>query len=427
MSRDKIILGENLSFSTDTDKTGINNNNVVVCAGSGSGKTMSIIEPRLINTFDSSLIVTLTKRRLVPKYKSLFEERGYEVQDLNFVNPKLSTVTYDPLKYVKSYSDINFLAQSIVLSDPRKRKESSSIDPYWDNAAISLLSAEIAYVMMSKEDRTFADVLKMHDNLNLREYGSSISTSYDSQFERMAEEDPGCFAVNCWNSFKSLPIKTASCVFGTLNTTIDNIFSPEMRKMISDKKKINFKSIAKKKTVLFITTSAVNPSLNCFVNMFYAQMFKQLFEFAESLPSGQLPIPVSVLCDDFATGSKVLNFPEYISILREKKISVTILLQSESQLESIYGTNDATTIINNCDTYVFMGGMDLVTASHISQRLNVPIEDVLYMPIGKEYVFRRGQKPVSTNRYNILKDKVYQRVTEKYNMLVSSGNESDRR
>ena len=147
MSRDKIILGENLSFSTDTDKTGINNNNVVVCAGSGSGKTMSIIEPRLINTFDSSLIVTLTKRRLVPKYKSLFEERGYEVQDLNFVNPKLSTVTYDPLKYVKSYSDINFLAQSIVLSDPRKRKESSSIDPYWDNAAISLLSAEIAYVI----------------------------------------------------------------------------------------------------------------------------------------------------------------------------------------------------------------------------------------------------------------------------------------
>ena len=60
MSRDKIILGENLSFSTDTDKTGINNN-VVVCAGSGSGKTMSIIEPRLINTFDSSLIVTLHK------------------------------------------------------------------------------------------------------------------------------------------------------------------------------------------------------------------------------------------------------------------------------------------------------------------------------------------------------------------------------
>ena len=309
MMKDRIILGENLSFSTDTDKTGINNN-VLVCAGSGSGKTMSIMEPRLLNTFDSSLVVTVTKRRLVTKYKPMFIERGYEVQDLNFVKPEQSTVTYDPLKYVKSYSDITFLAQSIVLSDPKK--ENSTLDPYWDNAAISLLSAEIAYVLMSVKKPTFADVLKMHDNLNLRESGSGISTNYDNQFERMASKDPGCFAVTCWNSFKSLPIKTASCVFGTLNTTIDNIFSPEMRDMIAEKKRINFESIAKKKTVLFISTSAVNPSLNCFVNMFYAQMFKQLFEFAESRPNGQLPIPVSVLCDDFATGSRVLNFPEYI-------------------------------------------------------------------------------------------------------------------
>ena len=424
MMKDRIILGENLSFSTDTDKTGINNN-VLVCAGSGSGKTMSIMEPRLLNTFDSSLVVTVTKRRLVTKYKPMFIERGYEVQDLNFVKPEQSTVTYDPLKYVKSYSDITFLAQSIVLSDPKK--ENSTLDPYWDNAAISLLSAEIAYVLMSVKKPTFADVLKMHDNLNLRESGSGISTNYDNQFERMASKDPGCFAVTCWNSFKSLPIKTASCVFGTLNTTIDNIFSPEMRDMIAEKKRINFESIAKKKTVLFISTSAVNPSLNCFVNMFYAQMFKQLFEFAESRPNGQLPIPVSVLCDDFATGSRVLNFPEYISIFREKRISVTLLLQSESQLESMYGTNDTTTIINNCDTYVFMGGMDLVTARHISERLNAPLEDVLYMPIGQEYVFRRGQKPISVKRYDILKDKMYQRVTERYNQSISDGDSTDRR
>ncbi len=424
MMKDRIILGENLSFSTDTDKTGINNN-VLVCAGSGSGKTMSIMEPRLLNTFDSSLVVTVTKRRLVTKYKPMFIERGYEVQDLNFVKPEQSTVTYDPLKYVKSYSDITFLAQSIVLSDPKK--ENSTLDPYWDNAAISLLSAEIAYVLMSVKKPTFADVLKMHDNLNLRESGSGISTNYDNQFERMASKDPGCFAVTCWNSFKSLPIKTASCVFGTLNTTIDNIFSPEMRDMIAEKKRINFESIAKKKTVLFISTSAVNPSLNCFVNMFYAQMFKQLFEFAESRPNGQLPIPVSVLCDDFATGSRVLNFPEYISIFREKRISVTLLLQSESQLESMYGSNDTTTIINNCDTYVFMGGMDLVTARHISERLNAPLEDVLYMPIGQEYVFRRGQKPISVKRYDILKDKMYQRVTERYNQSISDGDSTDRR
>ena len=75
--------------------------------------------------------------------------------------------------------------------------------------------------------------------------------------------------------------------------------------------------LAEKKTILFITTSAVNPSLHCFVNMFYAQAFKQLFEYAENCPEGTLPVPVHVLCDDFATGGRVLDFAEYISIFRE--------------------------------------------------------------------------------------------------------------
>ena len=46
----------------------------------------------------------------------------------------------------------------------------------------------------------------------------------------------------------------------------------------------------------------------------------------------------------------------------------------------MYGSDDATTIINNCDTYLYMGGMDLKTGRSISERLNVPLEDVLYMP-----------------------------------------------
>ena len=86
MKADRIILGEgfNAVFSTDCNETGLNNN-VIVCACSGGGKTMSIIEPRLLETFNSSLIVTCTKRRIVDKYRDVFLERGYTVQDLNFV------------------------------------------------------------------------------------------------------------------------------------------------------------------------------------------------------------------------------------------------------------------------------------------------------------------------------------------------------
>ena len=36
MVKEKIILGENCSFSADCQETGLNNN-VIVCGGSGSG------------------------------------------------------------------------------------------------------------------------------------------------------------------------------------------------------------------------------------------------------------------------------------------------------------------------------------------------------------------------------------------------------
>ena len=411
MATDRMILGENVIYSTDCDETGLNNN-VLVCGSSGCGKTMSISEPRLLETFNSSLVVTVTKRRIVNKYRPVFEQRGYVVEDLNFIHPMMSTVAYDPLQYVGSYSDITFLAESIVKANPRKDK--SNADPYWDEAATSLLSAEIAYILMTKESPTFADVLDLHDGIDFRENGEQIVTSLDRKFEYLAEKDPGCFAVSCYKSFCRLPIKTASCIFGTLNTTIDTIFSPELRKMIAMEKKADFEKLATQKTVLFVSTSAVNPALHCFINIFYAQAFKTLFEYAENLPSGRLPIPVHVLCDDFATGSRILNFPEYISIFREKQISVTLLVQSESQLESMYGSEDATTIINNCDTYIYMGGMDLKTGRSISERLNVPLEEVLSRPIAQVCVFRRGQKPIITSRYDILEDKRFQEVTRAY-------------
>ena len=391
MEKERMILGEGCFYSMDCNETGLNNN-IIVCGGSGSGKTMSISEPRLLETKTSSLVATVTKRRIVKKYKPLFKERGYEILDLNYVNP--------------------------LEADPHKEK--SNADPYWDKAAISLLSALIAYILMTKENATFVDVLKLLDSLEVDNQGETIRTSLDSRFEYIASKKPGCFAVSCYKSFSCLPARTAGWVYGTLNTTIDTIFTPDLRKMLVKKKKIDFKKMASKKTILFVTTSAVNPTLNCFINMFYAQIFKQLFEYAEQCPNGMLPVPVHVLCDDFATGSRILNFTEYISIFREKRISVTLLLQSESQLEQMYGSGNATTIINNCDSYIYLGGMDLKTAQNMSLRLNRPLEDILYMPIGQEVVIRRGQRPIITRRYDIQKNELYQEITEEYNRQLKA-------
>lgn len=78
MGKERVILGENCCYSADCNETGLNNN-VIVCGGSGSGKTMSVSEPRLIETKTSSMIATVTKRRIVAKYTPLFKKRNERV------------------------------------------------------------------------------------------------------------------------------------------------------------------------------------------------------------------------------------------------------------------------------------------------------------------------------------------------------------
>ena len=407
MKYDNIILAENCVYSMDSHKTQLNNN-VMVVGSSGSGKTTSVTEPMLLTTANTSLIVTLSKRRLINLYRPLMTKRGYDVEILDFARPETSPFSFDPLAYVKSYKDVVFLAEAIIKSNPRK--ENTTADPYWDDCSISLLAAEIGLTMFEKKKPTFADVLHLHDSLEIRDDDGVTKTSLDGKFAEVISKNPGSFVASCWRSFVNTPIRTMRCVFSTMNTVLDTLFTPELRKMLDNANRVNFTELSSKKTVLFVLTSPVSKALYCFVNLFYATVFKELFEIAEKRRDTVLPLPVHILCDDFAVGCKIPNFTDYIAIIREKRISTTILLQSESQLEAMYGFEEATTIRNNCDSFVYLGGMDLQSAKDVSERLNVPLEDVLYMPIGQAVVFRRGEKPIITQRYNTPENEIYRKL-----------------
>ena len=84
-----------------------------------------------------------------------------------------------------------------------------------------------------------------------------------------------------------------------------------------------------------------------YISVIYALLFKELFSKAELLSNYRLPIPIHFVCDDFATGSKIPDFEHYISIFRSVGISVTLLLQDESQLSSVYSQHASSTILNN--------------------------------------------------------------------------------
>ena len=176
---DTVILAKGCVYSSDCSHTGINNNQIIV-GGSGSGKTMSITEPCLLNAVNRNLIVTVTKPRILSKYEHLLRGRGYRLERMDFAVPEKSTVAFDPMCFIREDGDITFLARNIVMADPKKSGKTVA-DPYWDNAAISLLSALIAGALLRNPGAGFLDVLNLFRGLDVT-YGDTISTNYDFFF-----------------------------------------------------------------------------------------------------------------------------------------------------------------------------------------------------------------------------------------------------
>lgn len=406
---DPMIAAKDCIYSSNCAETGLNNNRIVV-GGSGSGKTMSITEPCLLHSRERNLIVTATKARIVYQYRPVLLERGYRVEVLDFTNLSNCTIGYDPMQFIRSSQDVEFLARSLVMANPRKAR--SNADPYWDDMSASVLSAfiEMERLKPDTQCRSFANVIETFRNLKVNYSGSNIRTNMDMEFQWLETQYPGNAASTHWESFCHLAPRTASCVVSALNTAIRYLFDQKLLDTMRCLRRVDFESFASAKTVLFLITSPVNLALSNLISVFYATALKELFELAERRPDGKLPIPTHIICDDFATGTPIPEFANHISIIREKGVSVTLLCQSESQLESMYSPAEAVTIINNCDTYVFTGGMDLKTAHSVSLRTNLPIDEVLALPIGQFVVFRRGQRPIRSQRYPILEDPQYQQL-----------------
>ena len=410
---DDLYLGDGPKgrYSMDPQKSQVNNN-VLVVAGTGGGKTRSVVEANLLHALHQSMVVLLTKRRLLQEYGPLLKKVGYEVKVLDLVHPARSDVGYDPLAHIRNDSDIRSLAKQLIAASGC----SSPRDPYWEASPASLMRAFVKLTRHKFGERaTMGQLLELFRYINIREReetdedGDVVRVNKYApaeDFEALQEVDPDMYLD--WRQYAGNASNTAACISGILSAALGTLAGEDIRQLMEKKPQLSFPSLVRRKTALFILTSPVNPAHHPFANMVLGTMFKELFEFAESLPDGRLPIPLTAICDDFATGGKIPEFEHHISIFREKGISAIMLVQSLSQLESMYGKDEAVTIRDNTDNVVYLGGNDISTARQIAERVNRPVDEVLDLPIGQEYLIRRGQPPVQIPRYQIYKDPLYQ-------------------
>ena len=130
------ILTQNVGLGLNGKKHR-RNLNVLVCGGSGAGKTRFYCKPNIMQT-NTSFVVLDPKGEIVRDLGHLLEKSGYEVKVLDLINMEKSHC-YNPFVYLKSDNDVQKLVTNLFKATTPKG--SSSNDPFWDTSACMLLCA----------------------------------------------------------------------------------------------------------------------------------------------------------------------------------------------------------------------------------------------------------------------------------------------
>ena len=346
------------------------NKNILVIGGSGSGKTRFFVKVNLMQCtskdYPVSFLVTDPKGTLVLETGSLLVRAGYRIKVLNTINFQKS-MHYNPFVYIRSEKDILKLTNTIIANT--KGDGEKSTEDFWVKAERLLYCALIGYIWYEapEEEKNFITLLEMINASEAREDDEEYQSPVDLMFSRLEEKEPDHFAVKQYKKYKLAAGKTAKSILISCGARLAPFDIKELRDLM-EYDDLELDTLGDQKTALFLIMSDTDTTFNFVIAMLQSQLFNLLCDKADDEYGGRLPVHVRCILDEFANIGQIPNFDKLIATIRSREISASIILQSQSQLKTIY-KDAADTIVGNCDTTLFLGGKEKSTLKELSEIL----------------------------------------------------------
>lgn len=422
------ILTQNVQIGLDGRKHR-RNLNVLICGGSGAGKTRFYAKPNIMQC-NCSFVILDPKGEILRDTGRLLEHKGYEVKILDLINMDKSHC-YNPFVYLKDDNDVQRLVTNLFKSTTPKGSQSN--DPFWDTAASMLLLSLIFYLWYEapEEEQNFTMVMEMLRAGDVKEEDDMYLSPLDLLFEKLENTNPDHIALKYYKDYHSGSAKTLKSIQITLASRLEK-FNLRSLSMLTMTDELELSSLGEKKTALFALIPDNDTSFNFIVSILYTQLFQQLFYVADHKYKGSLPIPVHFVMDEFANVSLPDDFDKILSVMRSRQVSVSIILQNLAQLKSLF-EKQWESIVGNCDEFLYLGGNEQSTHKYVSELLGKENLDLNtygkshgrngnystnYQQTGRELLtpdevrmldnkyailFIRGERPIKDLKYDILK------------------------
>ena len=427
-SNNNKILTQNVKIGLDGRKHR-RNLNLLICGGSGAGKTRFFAKPNVMQC-NSSMVILDPKGEIVRDTGELLEKKGYSVKVLDLINMDKSHC-YNPFVYLKNDNDVQKLVTNLFKSTTPKGSQSN--DPFWDTAASMLLLRLIFYLWYEapEEEQNFTMVMEMLRAGDVKEDDDLYMSPLDILFERLEINNPEHIALKYYRDYHSGSAKTLKSIQITLASRLEK-FNLESLSMLTMTDELELDTLGEKKTALFALIPDNDTSFNFIVSILYTQLFQQLFYTADHKYGGRLPVHVHFIMDEFANVSLPDDFDKILSVMRSREVSVSIILQNLAQLKALF-EKQWESIVGNCDSFLYLGGNEQSTHKYVSELIGKENLDLNtygkshgrngsystnYQQTGRDLLtpdevrmldnkyailFIRGERPIKDLKYDILK------------------------
>ena len=358
------ILTKNVEIGLNGRKH-MRNLNVLVCGGSGAGKTRFYAKPNVMQA-NTSFVVLDPKGEILRDTGNLLKERGYVIKVLDLIDTDNSHC-YNPFEYIRSDDDILKLVTNLFKNTTPKNAQPQ--DPFWDNAAQMMLLALMFYLYHEapKEEQNFQMIMEMIREGDVSEEDSSMLSPLDQLFEKLGKREPTHIAYKHYTDYRRGAGKTLKSIQITLLSHLSK-FNLDSITRITSYDEMELGLMGDRKTALFAVIPNNDTSFNFLVGMLYTQLFQQLDYKADVVYKGGLKVPVHLVMDEFANIALPDNFEIELATMRSRNISASIILQNLAQLKALY-EKQWENIIGNCDSFLYLGGNELSTHEYITKLL----------------------------------------------------------
>lgn len=332
------------------------NKNLAVYGSSGSMKSRAMIRNLALQLIKlgQSFICTDPKSELTEDLLEYAKSQGYTCRILNLVHPEAS----DAWNCLGEVEGNELMAQ--VFSDVIiKNTGSDRGDPFWDNGELNLLKALVLYVDQGPDgtDKSLAEVTRL---LTLKD-----ETALNKIFDLLPITHP---AKAPYSIFKQASETVRTGIIIGLGTRLQLLQNSQIQDITSHNE-IDLTLPGREKCAYFVVTSDQDSTCDFISSLFFSFLFIKLVRYADQYgEAGRLPIPVTIIGDEWPNIGTVPDLPKKISTIRSRALSLVCCFQNLPQLQNRYPYNAWQEILGNCDTTVFMGCTDPLTAQFVSDR-----------------------------------------------------------